>query len=359
VGAGTVAPVLAALLVAGSVALVTVPAPAARAGGVPAPASASAAAANRSASYLLAAQNRDGGWGAARGQGSSPLYSAWAAMGLASAGRACPGRAAAYLAATATRLRDPGDVERAILALRACGRPARDARGRDLAAALRAQRRRDGSWAGLVNQSAFAVFALRSAGASPRDAAVSGAGAFIARQQNRDGGFSFAQRGTASGIDDTAGALQALVAAGRARTTAVRRAVSFLRARQRADGGFPLSQGGASNAQSTAWAVQAFVAAGTDPARVRRRGSRSALAYLRSLVASDGSVRYSRTSAQTPVWVTAQALTALAERPFPAAAHAAARAARSVAPRQEAASPARALARLLGWIRVTLLRWPV
>jgi hypothetical protein len=33
----------------------------------------------------------------------------------------------------------------------------------------------------------------------------------------------------------------------------------------------------------------------------------------------DGSVRYSRTGSQTPVWVTAQALTALARRPFPIA----------------------------------------
>jgi len=33
--------------------------------------------------------------------------------------------------------------------------------------------------------------------------------------------------------------------------------------------------------------------------------------------APDGSVRYSPTSAQTPVWVTAQALTALAGQPFP------------------------------------------
>jgi hypothetical protein len=129
----------------------------------------------------------------------------------------------------------------------------------------------------------------------------------------------------------------------------------FLRARQRADGGFPLSSGGASNAQSTAWAVQAFVAAGTDPAGVTRKGSRSALAYLRSLVAADGSVRYSRTSAQTPVWVTAQALTALAERPFPAAA----RAARSAASRQNTDTAVLAVARVAAWFTGTLLRWPL
>ena len=41
------------------------------------------------------------------------------------------------------------------------------------------------------------------------------------------------------------------------------------------------------------------------------------MAYLRSLTAPSGEVRYSRTSRQTPVWVTAQALMALARRSLP------------------------------------------
>jgi hypothetical protein len=56
-----------------------------------------------------------------------------------------------------------------------------------------------------------------------------------------------------------------------------------------------------------------------DVSNVTRAGSRSPLAYIESLLAPDGSVRYSRTSAQTPVWVTAQALIALAGKPFPIA----------------------------------------
>jgi prenyltransferase beta subunit len=161
------------------------------------------------------------------------------------------------------------------------------------------------------------VLALRAAGRRANDRAVRRAAAWVVGQQNRDGGWNFGGRGAPSGIDDTAGALQALVAAGRSRRGAVARAVAFLVRRQNPDGGFPLQPGAGSNAQSTAWAIQALVAAGRDPARVRRGGSRTPVAYLRTLVASDGSVRYSRTSAQTPVWVTAQALTALARRPFP------------------------------------------
>ena len=65
--------------------------------------------------------------------------------------------------------------------------------------------------------------------------------------------------------------------------------------------------------------MQGLIAAGRDPAKLRRGGARSPLAYLRSLVGSDGAVRYSRTSTQTPVWVTGQVLTALAGKAYPVA----------------------------------------
>ena len=144
-------------------------------------------------------------------------------------------------------------------------------------------------------------------------------------KQNADGGFNFSRRGGASGVDDTAAALQALasVRGSLARSVARRRSC----AARDPDGGFALQPPGRSNAQSTAFAVQGLLAAGRDPERVRRNGARSPLAYLRSLQAADGSIRYSRTSAQTPVWVTAQALAALARRPLPLRGPAARRAA--------------------------------
>jgi len=73
----------------------------------------------------------------------------------------------------------------------------------------------------------------------------------IAREQNGDGGWNFYRRGSASGIDDSAGAVEALaVAGGHAR--AVTRGAAFIARQRSADGGFPLAQGGPSNAQSTA-----------------------------------------------------------------------------------------------------------
>jgi len=149
---------------------------------------------------------------------------------------------------------------------------------------------------------------------------VSSAGRWLAAQQSRGGGFGFAGRGGGEDVDDTAAALQGVIDASGQRTGPVpARAVAYLRHAQNPDGGFPQQPGGASNAQSTAWAVQGLIAAGENPTAVKHAGSRSPLGYLESLVAPDGSVRYSRTSAQTPVWVTAEAIAALAGKPFPIA----------------------------------------
>ena len=277
----------------------------------------------RAAGYLAKAQNADGGFGADRGRGSDQLYTSWAVIGLAAAGRdprtvKRNGRSGVdYIVRNLGRVRAIGDIERTILALHAARRSPRAVGGRDLVAELAGKRRRNGSFAGLVNQTAFAILALRAGGRPRSDRAIRAAAGWLAGQHNRDGGFNFAGRGGSSGIDDTAAALQGLVAAGKRSTKTVTRAAAFLAARQNTDGGLPLSPGGASNAQSTAWAIQALVAAGRNPDRLRRRGARSPLAYLRSLQSGSGAIRYSRTSTQSPVWVTAQALTGLARTPFP------------------------------------------
>jgi hypothetical protein len=267
--------------------------------------------------------------GAARGQTSTELYSAWVALGLAASGHAPTsvrrdGRSVLNaLRAEASTLQGPGDLERTILALRACGVSTRSLDGHDPVAELLRSRAADGSFGQLVNITSFAVFALRASGRDVADPVVRAAGRWLARQQNPDGGFGFAGgastgRAGPSDVDDTAAALQALADAG-VRGAAVARAASFLVHAQNPDGGYPQEKGGQSNAQSTSWAIQGLVAAGGNVSAVRREGSPSPLGYLESLIAPDGSVRYSRTGAQTPVWVTAQALTALSEAPFPIA----------------------------------------
>ncbi len=294
-----------------------------RASSAAATASAARANVSRELAYLASAQDSGGGWGSAAGQPTSELYSAWAAIGLAATGRNPQSvRRSGHtvldaLRAQAGTLEGPGDVERTMLALRACGAPVGSLAGKNLLASLLRYRASDGSFSHQVNLTAFAIFALRAARRSAGDSAVRAAGAWIARQQDSDGGFNFAVRGGSSDVDDTAAALQGMVDAGLHGGTGVARAVAFTVRAQNPDGGFPAQRGGESNAQSTSWAVQGLVAAAQNVDAVRRRGSRSPLGYLESLVAPNGSVRYSRTSAQTPVWVTAQALTALARAPFP------------------------------------------
>ncbi len=278
-----------------------------------------ARAAATPAGYLLAAQNADGGFGASPGSASSQLYAGWAALGLAVAGEnpqdiARGGHSLIdYIQGGLGSATDAGSLERTILVLHAAGLSPHSFGGRDVVGALERDIRGNGSVSGQVNLTAFAVLALRAAGAFPPADTIR----WLMRQQDSDGGFNFATRGGSSDPDDTGAALEALAGTGGAGAAHARaRAVRFLRGGQDSDGGFASLPGAGSNAQSTAFVVQGLLAAGVDPGSVRRHGA-SPLDYLRSLIAADGHVRYSRGTDQTPVWVTAEALMALDGKPLP------------------------------------------
>jgi energy-coupling factor transport system substrate-specific component len=275
--------------------------PAARAGATP-------------VSYLLAAQNSDGGFGGAPGQPSSELFSGWAALGLASEGVNLQhvGGLVHYLQVGSVS--DVGSLERTILALHAAGQPVAS-----LAPRLEGDLAGNGSVQNQTNLTSFAVMALRAAGTAPPPRTLT----WLAGQQDSDGGFNFATAGGASDVDDTGAALEALGANARA--------VRFLRRAQNPGGGFPSDPGADSNAQSTAWAAQGLLAAGVDLGSLPHG---SPLSYLRGMIAPDGHVRYSSSTDQTPVWVTGEALMALAGKPLPVAPAAV------TAPASNAATPA-------------------
>ena len=215
------------------------------AAGAGAPPAQAASAGSKAASYLLRAQNRDGGFPGAPKQGSSPLVTGWSALGLASA-RHNPrdvhrkhGRSVSrYLAGSPASMSDIGSIERTILVLKSAGLSPRKFAGRDLVAKVKAKRRKDGSIAGFVSYTAFGVLALRAAGQT----GVSAQASYLVRAQGSDGGFGIATS-AASDPDMTGAVLQALAAAGRATGGVKSRAVSFLRARQNADGGFGALRG--------------------------------------------------------------------------------------------------------------------
>ena len=109
----------------------------------------SASAANTPAGYLLSIQNRDGGFGTSPGSASSPVYSGWAALGLAAAGHnprdvSRSGTSLlAYIRATAGSATDPGSIERTILVAGAAGVSASSFGGQDLIGRLESDIRRE------------------------------------------------------------------------------------------------------------------------------------------------------------------------------------------------------------------------
>jgi prenyltransferase beta subunit len=186
---------------------------------------------------------------------------------------------------------------------------------RNLVAELRSKQRSNGSWASNNAWTAFGILALRAAGESSGSSSVKRARTWLARQQGRDGGFGVAP-GAASDTDNTGSVMQALGASGLRSGKRIDRAVAFLKRSQNGDGGFGQLRGYDSNTQSTAWAAQGMQGVGRS-AGALKRGGRTALGYIRSLQRANGQIAYSRRSNQTPVWVTADALRALAGKPFP------------------------------------------
>jgi energy-coupling factor transport system substrate-specific component len=266
---------------------------------------ANAAARGSPVTYLERAQNADGGFGLGAGQASSQLATAWAVVGLEAAGVDASRltrdghNPVSWMRGHLGQLQGPGDVERTIVALAAAHAPLGD-----LPSRLRAAIKRDGSVQEQANLTSFEILALAAAG---QRSAIPAAATWLQRNQNGDGGFSFAARGDPSDVDDTAAAIEALVVA-HAPTAAEARAARFLSASENRDGGFPLEPGGASDSQSTAWVIQAVVAL--------HRKATAPLAYLHARTTASGLVDYAAGNGQTPVWVTGEALAALAGRPL-------------------------------------------
>ena len=236
------------------------------------------------AGYVQAQQREDGGFGDAQ-------VTAWATLGLVAAG-ADTGGAAAFLA----RAEPQNATDAALFAL---ARAAAGDRPDDLLPRLRAHR--PGK---LVNATIWTILALRQAGEPAPPALVD----TLRRAQRPNGGWPWLAGGAAD-ANDTAAALQALRAVG-VKGKPIDRGVAFLRRHQNADGGFELTLGRGSDTQSTAWAIQGLIAAGRAPGA-------SAFGYLARMRRPDGSYRYSARYVTTPLWVTAQALPALARKPFP------------------------------------------
>jgi energy-coupling factor transport system substrate-specific component len=277
------------------------------------PGTARADDAGRAADWLESAQNGDGGFGSSPGEDSSAALTGWAMLGLEAAGRnpfdvgSGDRTPIDYLRGHLDEVSSPGDLARTIVALEGAGADPRSFGGRNLVSDLLQRRAANGSYVGWPGTTSFAVVALRAAGA---DGSLGETISWLAGVQNDDGGWGDVP-GQPSNADVTGSVMQAIP-----NTKAAQKALSYLRKHQHGDGGFALGSGGPVNSQSTAWAAQGMIAVGADPAKAGAAGS-STLDYLAARQAEDGHYRYSASSDQTPVWVTGQALVAVAGDAMP------------------------------------------
>ena len=252
------------------------------------------------ASVLSFVQGRaqpDGGYAEPAGHSTVGL-TATAVLGLRAAGVQPPDAARAYLQAHEQGL-TPTEIELSTMAEAVTGGVSTG-----LLDTLRGLARPSGAIGPAVNSTVWGVLALEQAGQPVATATIR----YVERAQAGNGGFPWAV-GVQPDADDTAAAVEALAASGVHGAT-VTRALAYLRGAEVKDGGFELQRGSGSNVQSTAWAIQAFVAAGAKPPA-------AAFRFLARMRRTDGSLRYSPRYATTPLWVSAQALPALARRAFP------------------------------------------
>jgi Squalene-hopene cyclase C-terminal domain/Prenyltransferase and squalene oxidase repeat len=247
--------------------------------------------------YLQSHQLASGGF-AEPGQAAYPQLTAWATLGIRAANGSPGSSASRYLEQHEAELSSATD-----LALAAMAETALAQQPDRILTRLRALERPNGSIGRLVNGTAWAVLALRADGRPVGRQTVR----WLLARQAPSGCWGWTRGAVDS--NDTAAVVEALRSVN-IRGRQIRRALRCLASYRNGDGGFELVRGRGSDAQSTAWAVQAFLAAGRQPPR-------GALAYLRRLRRPDGSFRYSARYVATPVGVTSQVLPALARRPFP------------------------------------------
>ena len=201
-------------------------------------------------------------------------YTGWAALGLAAAGRNPPTSTAAAAAPSTTCARAPASstTPARSSARSSCSRPPGPTPATLRAAATSSpscERRQPRATA----RSPAASSSRRSASSRSRRRA---APATRGRARRRCAGSRASRTPTAASASSAArraeqrrrhgvGDPGARAAGGRRSPEPCARAVAFLRRAQNPDGGFPLAQDGPSNAQSTAFAVQALRRRGREP----------------------------------------------------------------------------------------------
>jgi hypothetical protein len=164
----------------------------------------------------------------------------------------------------------------------------------------------------LINAHIWASLALRSAGVKIAD--VNAARNWLISKQNRDGGFSFGV-GLDSDLDDTAAAIQALLAIGSLPSDPeIKKARAYMQ--QVLKGALSAPNG--VNSANLAWTLQAVTALRESPEGAAWRAEGKTIASrLLALQHLDGSFAWKEGAVSNPVLVTSYAVMALSGRFFP------------------------------------------
>ena len=175
---------------------------------------------------------------------------------------------------------------------------------------------------GYSTDAGFAAWAMLGAAALsetiPADAVT-----ILAGKAFPSGGWEW-QSGFGTDTNTTALAIQALVAAGQpTSTTVIQNGLTFLMTAQNDDGGFTYDPASTfstdSDADSTAYVVQALIAAGEDPTAARwTKGGNTPIDYLLARQLPDGSLEW-QTGTGANQLATQQAIPALLGESFPLA----------------------------------------
>lgn len=144
---------------------------------------------------------------------------------------------------------------------------------------------------------------------------------YLKNLQQSNGGWEWSP-GWGTDTNTTALALQALIASGEpVSSTLVTEGLVYLKSAQNDDGGFPYDPvspwGTASDANSTAYVIQAILAAGQDPMSAAwQKNGKDPYAFLLTLQMADGSFEWQSGSGSNQL-ATAQSIVALLGRTFP------------------------------------------
>ncbi|SHH11776.1 Prenyltransferase, beta subunit [Thermosyntropha lipolytica DSM 11003] len=279
--------------------------------------------------YLKKMQNEDGGFPYKKGEESDPATTSWVIIALGAAGEDIQkgwlkgGKSPVdYLKGSSFKPDSTTDYARTLLALTAAGeKPVY--KGENLAAKLKSWIDEEGKLGQkdkgedeLINAHIWGILALISSGQEVPDREK--ARAWLIKRQNPDGSFAWAE-GIEGDADDTAAAVQALIALGENKDgAAVRRALAYLKSCQLYSGGFKsgwsISQ---ANSCSDAWVMQALIAAGED---IRgsswSRGGKNVVEHLLSLQDKSGGFRWREEDREPSIICTAYAVTALSGKCF-------------------------------------------